>query len=727
MSHLASAPLRVARLAASMALAIAPAIAVAGTFPTPRADNPPQTDAAHTQRKTVTLGAVHVTDTRSSAVRAEARLVPGAVYTVSGARLRERAINNLGDALRYVPGVMADSNAGGDDLVLSIRGSNLNAISYDNAGVALYQDGLPVSAADGNNHNRMLDPGMASDIIVANGINALTYGASDLGGAIDVISRTARNSDPRQVSVSGGSHGQREAELSTGTASGAWDGMLTLDGKHFDGYRDHSAQNRESLYANGGWQVSDDLELRGYASYIDNRQQLPGSLTRAQFDADPRQADPAYAAGNHQLNVETARVAAKGTWNIDADSSLEFGLSSEYQRLFHPIVDVFVPAGPGPDAPMLDVFSLLINTAQRTSGGMARYHLHAGNHDLLAGINLAYTSNRGGNYGNDTGRRGPLQDLVDKHADSANLFVMDRWQFTPDWMLVYGAQGTTTRLVDRQVDGFDAGNRTPRGQTNRFSSLNPRVGLIRQLTPDSQLYASVGRLYQSPNTFDLDNARMERGPAATLDAMHGTSYELGVRGASDTTGPAPRWHWSVGSYYERIRDEIFSIDNPAAPGISLTANLPRTIHAGVEAEASATLPLAAGGYLEPRVSASWNAFSFDHDPVYGSNRLPSAPRYALHAELIYHTSNGFYVGPTLDTTGSRYADFANSYRVGGYTLVGLRGGLRRGRWELYAEADNLLDRRYAVSVGVLDRAGPDAAVLNPGAPRSIYLGARYRY
>src|SRR5690242_20987557 len=55
----------------------------------------------------------------------------------------------------------------------------------------------------------------------------------------------------------------------------------------------------------------------------------------------------------------TDRVAAKGTWNIDAESQLEFGASYERQRLFHPIVDVYVPAGPDPDAPLLDVFSLL--------------------------------------------------------------------------------------------------------------------------------------------------------------------------------------------------------------------------------------------------------------------------------------------------------------------------------------------------------------------------------
>ena len=675
-----------------------------------------------------TLGTIEVRSTRAESIRAAQAQVPGSVYVLDGQSLRGRAVNNLADALHYVPGVMADSNAGGDDMVLSIRGSNLNSLSYDNSGVALFQDGLPVTTADGNNHNRMIDPLTARDVIVANGINALTYGASDLGGAIDFISRTARNSDPREVFLSGGSHGQSEADLGAGATSGAFDGIVTLGAKHFDGYRDHSRQNRASLRANGGWRPSGDFALRLFATHIDNRQQLPGALTRAQFHADPWQAEPSYAAGNHQLNVRTDRLAAKGTWNINPGSRLEFGASYERQRLFHPIVDVYAPAGPGPDAPLLDVFSLLVNTEQRTSGAMLRYHLHAGPHDVLAGLDVAHTTDRGGNYANDAGHRGELQDHVDKLARSTRVFAVDRWQLTPDWQLVYGAQGVSTRLDDRQVDGVNEGNLQPRNQKDRFSSFNPRVGLIHALTPASEAYASVGRLYQSPSNFDLDNVRNELGPHADLEAMHGTAYEAGLRGTSAAPGGHPRWRWNMSIYYERIRNEIFSVDDPNAPGISLTSNIPRTIHAGIEALLRANFPLAGGTRrIEPLVSFTWNDFHFGRDPVYAGNRLPSAPRYAVHAQVMIRKANGFYAGPTLDAVGPRYADFANTYRVGGYVLAGLRVGFRHDRCEWFAEIENLFDRHYPVTVEALNRAGADAAVLNPGAPRSLYAGVRWHY
>lgn len=45
-----------------------------------------------------------------------------------------------------------------------------------------------MTTADGNNHNRVVDPLTARYISVARGANALTCGASTLGGAIDFTS-----------------------------------------------------------------------------------------------------------------------------------------------------------------------------------------------------------------------------------------------------------------------------------------------------------------------------------------------------------------------------------------------------------------------------------------------------------------------------------------------------------------------------------------------------------
>lgn len=654
----------------------------------------------------------------------ERALTPGAVTLVDGETFYERSVNNMADSLRYVPGLWSESGTGGDAVFISSRGSNLDATDYDSNGIKLLQDGLPISTADGNNHNRFPDPMAARRAIVARGANALTYGASNLGGAIDFVSPTARDGAPGQVFFGGGSFGSITGRLTAGGTSGDFDGLVTLEGKERDGYRAHSRQDRVSLYANAGWQASEDFDLRLFVSHIDNDEELAGALTRAQFDADPRQANPSAITGNFQLNVRTDRVAAKGTWAIDPDSRLEFGLSFEDQNLYHPIVDKILVDfdGPGPNPPV-EVFSLLKNTDQRTWGGMVRYNVRRGDHDVLMGLNLAETHETGGNFRNDGGRRNGRTGIIDNRSRSAELFVMDRWTLTPGWTLVYGAQGV---IAGRDVRNVDIASGTVRNPNADYTAFNPRVGVIRALSPTSEAFASISRLYEAPTNFELQDD--VRGSDATLDAMHGTVAEIGLRGASAGSADATRWHWDVSLYYAKIRDEILSIDDPLAPGTSLSTNVDRTTHAGVEALIGASIPFADGSHrIEPLLSATWNAFAFDGDAVYGNNDLPAAPDYAVRGEVMYRHSGGFFAGPTFDVVGARYADFSNTYRIGAYHLLGLRVGYERERWQVFGEVHNVLDEDYVGALSVRDRAAATDALLQPGAPRSVQVGVRFRF
>lgn len=58
----------------------------------------------------------------------------------------------------------------------------------------------------------------------------------------------------------------------------------------------------------------------------------------------------------------------------------------------------------------------------------------------------------------------------------------------------------------------------------------------------------------------------------------------------------------------------------------------------------------------------------------------------------------------------------------GRTLCGLLGYPA-----LYAEARNLADRNYVSLFSVQDRAESNAAILTPGEPRSVYVGARFKF
>jgi len=638
----------------------------------------------------------------------EQALTPGAVTLLDTQTLNERNVVSIGDMLRYVPGIWTATGATGDATFLSSRGSNLDATNFDGNGVKLMIDGLPVTAADGNNHNSFIDPMAARYAVIARGANALTYGASTLGGAIDFISPTARNTN-NQISLSGGSHGTVQSRITGGVVAGDKDALVTVEQRSYDGYREHQEQQRGSVYANTGWQISDTVENRFYFFYTDNDQELAGSLTRAQFDEDPYQAGENNERGNFLKNVETWRVANRTRWQLSDTSNLVVGVSFEDQSLYHPIVEN-------------PFFSLLIDNDQTTFGTTVRFDKQMGNHDLLLGLNYGQTWVKGGNYTHSGGIRDALTTKVDNKADNLEIFVMDRWHFAERWTLVYGAQAVTG---SREVDNVNVSSGAQRNPNDTYESFNPRLGVIYQVADRSELFANVSKLYEAPTLYELEDEVQANND--TLDAMQGVVGEVGTRGVAPF-GQDNEWNWEVAVYYAQIEDEILSVEKPGAPGTSQVTNVEDTIHAGVEALFGASFALGDGQHrIEPLLSLTYNDFTFDNDPVYGDNQLPVAPEFFIKGEVMYRHANGFFAGPTFDIVDDRFADFENSYEVDGYELVGLRTGVTRDAWEVYLEGRNLTDEAYVANLTVRNDANINDALLQAGEPRSVFAGIRFDF
>ncbi|ERP89495.1 TonB-dependent receptor [Alcanivorax sp. P2S70] len=647
-------------------------------------------------------------ETTRAKLEREQALTPGGVTLVEAEDLRERSVVSLGDMLRYVPGMWTATGSTGDGTFISSRGSNLDAVAYDGNGMKLMIDGLPVTAADGNNHNSFIDPLAARYAVVARGANAMTYGASTLGGAINFITPTARTT-PNEVYLSAGSHGTVQNSVTGGAVAGDFDGLVTVEQRSYDGFRGHQEQQRSGVYANTGWQISDRIENRLYLTYVDNDQELPGSLSQAQFDEDPYQANPNNIPGNFLYNVEKWRVANRTEWALSDTSDLVVGFSFEDQSLYHPIVEN-------------PFFSLLIDNDQTTFGTTVRYDKKLGNHDLLLGLNYGETRVKGGNYQHSGGVRGALSTKVDNKADNLEIFAMDHWHFAERWTLVYGAQAVTGT---REVSNTDVASGVERNPKEDYDAINPRVGVIYQLADRSELFANVSKLYEAPTLYQLEDDVQANNE--TLDPMQGVVGEVGTRGSAPF-GQASQWNWEVSVYYAQIEDEILSIDDPNASGTSLSTNIENTIHAGVEALLGASFALGSNAQrIEPVVSLTWNDFTFDNDPIYGDNQLPVAPEFFIKGEVIYRHGNGFFAGPTFDIVDDRFGDFANNKDIEGYELVGARAGVARDNWEIYLEGRNLTDEVYVANVSVSDDETVNPVSIQPGEPRSVYAGVRFDF
>lgn len=84
-----------------------------------------------------------------------------------------------------------------------------------------------------------------------------------------------------------------------------------------------------------------------------------------------------------------------------------------------------------------------------------------------------------------------------------------------------------------------------------------------------------------------------------------------------------------------------------------------------------------------------------------------------------HDFGRFSLDTELQAYGQRYANAANSQRLGGYALLNLSAHMPLTQdWSLFARANNLLDRKYALSLDF----GADAYA-TPGA--NLFVGIRY--
>src|SRR5690606_34164948 len=186
----------------------------------------------------------------------------GGVALVPESRWRDTKAATVKDILDYTPGVFTQPKWG-EDSRLSIRGSGLSRY-YHLRGISLYQDGIPLSAADGSSDFQRIDPTAYLYTEVYKGANALRYGSASLGGAINFVTPTGHDASPFQGRVDLGSFGWRRMQLSSGFADDKVDGFVTASWQRQDGFRDQSAGHSLRASGNIGWRLSDSVETRFY-------------------------------------------------------------------------------------------------------------------------------------------------------------------------------------------------------------------------------------------------------------------------------------------------------------------------------------------------------------------------------------------------------------------------------------------------------------------------------
>ncbi|WP_313210737.1 TonB-dependent receptor [Stenotrophomonas sp.] len=671
----------------------------------------------------VTLDAVNVTaaDATEAARRALDR-VPGAGNVVDMTQVGQGRVAGTADVLAYQPGISAQS-AGNEGVKVSIRGSGLNRAPGAHAsGLSVSLDGLPLTGPGGTPYE-LLEPLWLSRVEVLRGANGFERGALALGGAINYITRSGRDTPGLELHYEAGARGYQKRGISVGGLHDAVDYFLAYTDTEYDGYQQHAAGKGKGAVANIGWQLTPQLETRFFLRYRETDHETPGRLTRAQIRNDPRAANPA------NLAIDARRPQPGSTWigntttyTIDEDASLQAGLV--YHKYPMDLNESLYRQ-------QLDYANLNGTLDYR------RRHALFG-HDSVTTIGLRVTHDLDANV------RETLRFASNGYA--AGTHTRDFEHYGTDSVLHIGNDlglsdtlrlQTGMALIHTRRDVQVTWPATPEKLSERQWDYAPRLGFTWQQTPQTQWFGNLSRSVEPAHPWSMiwgSNQYFAAGNGAStgrqrapvnLDNQTATTLELGARGDSALG------RWELTGYYARLNHELLTVEVQPVPNLFIAeCNASPTVHRGIEAGLDSALWQGVGGRLSLRQAYTFSDFRYRDDARFGSNRLPGLPRHYYQAELRYDHPAGFYAWLNTEYASKMFVDYANSMAADSHVIFGTRIGYDApgGRWQAWAELRNLSDRHYAATVTPgYDDAGKDVARSTPGDGRGVYAGVRWRF
>ena len=619
---------------------------------------------------------------------------PGAVSVISAESYEKRFAIALDDMLRDAPGVYAQRKWGGD-IRISIRGSGIGNANH-NRGLLIAQDGLPLNEADGFGDSQSIDPLIARFTEVYRGGNALRFGGALLGGAINVVTPSGRNAGfENRVRIDGGSYGLLREHVALARQSGAWDVFAAATNQTGQGYRPQSQQNLQFGALNVGRSFGDDREVRLIVNGWNINQEIPGSLTLAQFNANPRQPAPGNYANDNGRNQRGIRTSLRTTWRLNDSTVLEAGGYAVWKDLDHPIFQVI-------DQQSRNYAAFARLDWQGEIGGLRA--------DAYAGL-WARTGDLDSNfYVNVKGARGAPTSRTLQNADATDVFAEGRLFVTPRLALVAGG---TWGQAKRDYQSFAIPGVAATFNLNAakdYDWVAPRLGLLWEADDGAQAFANVTRSVEPPNLGSLSPTNTGFAPVQAQEAW---TAEAGFRGRR---GPLLL---DITVYRAWLNKELLQFTvGPNIP--AATFNADKTVHQGIEAALDWTI----GTGLRLRQTYTLSDFRFDGDAQYGDNRLPIVPRHFYRAELRYDHPAGWFVAPSLEWSASKIqVDYSNFTQAPAYAVLNLNAGYAvNDRISLFIDIRNLTDKDYISNIQAQIRATAASAAYWPGDGRSAFAG-----
>ena len=603
---------------------------------------------------------------------ADPALAPIGATVISAEDIRRAGVSDVNSAIRKIGGVYGRQSLNGSpDFDLDLRGFGTNS----SQNVVIVLDGVRLSENELSTAILSTIPVDTVDRIeITRGGSSVLYGDGATGGVINIVTKSpGKNSRRGSVFVEGGRFNAGEARVS---AAQAWDGFAadaTLGHQRTDNYRDNNEFKQTQF--SGGAQWFNDAGRVGFR-YEGARQdmRLPGSLTEAQFNANPRQATTPddhgsldsdrftvfsqYRLAGYDLAADLSyrKKTVDSSYFYDGGSSV--GTSDSKQIQFSPRV-------------------------RRLSeiGGMLN--------EVVAGVDLSKWE------------RSAATAAAEQKSKA--FYLRDELRFDAAHQGRISA-GVRREIFDKDFSAPDSFGSTGYDVTQGLNAWELQASYmpLRGVT----VFGKAGQSYRVANADDNAYTRVIN---AALLPQKSHDLELGASYANASHKVTAR------VFRHNLSNEIFY-----DPTTFANVNLDPTKRRGFELDA------------EQRIAVDWTVSAhYQHvdakfrEGVNSGKQMVLVPENTLSARLSWTPADGQSADiGTQWVDSQRYgSDYDNSCagKIPGFATVDARYARKVGQWEFAVSGLNLTDKQY-YSQAFSCKAGIYAA-----DGRQLKLSARYEF
>lgn len=605
--------------------------------------------------------------------------LPGSVTAITRNEIEESDAKAVPELINKLPGVTVyDSSGTGMSYSVSLRGVDPSRCNK----VLVMVNGVPMnSGTTGTVFWRDLPaPEQIERIEVVKGPVSALYGGYGLGGCINIITRRGPIAPKTKIETSFGSDHERLYAAETGgNIKEKFSYQLGYNYHEGDGFRDRSEFESHKLSTKLGFILTDRADIELDLGYSELDYDVPGRLTKAQYEEDPEQARSQFGRGDLQRSYSNLTFRQ----DIGQDDNLK---ATFYYHTYE--LDYVFATSPYKNY-IYDVY---------TTGGEVQYTLNHSiwgrNNRLIFGPTityhhagtLAYATSNGEKVGN------PTTDTLAKPL-FWGAYIQDEFIIFDPLTLTLGVRYDKAEFENE--DRLDPANS---GETST-DAVSPKFGLAYRLFEHTTLFANIAKGFAPPSVSKLF------GSAGNPDLKPETSinYELSVR-----TAPLDWFDLTASIYQMDVQDEIIREGD-------FYENAGEARHRGFESELNIRLPKG----FSPFLNFTYQNVEYTDYPGYDGKDLPHTPRKSFAAGIKYRHPVGLNFSLSATYEDEKYSDSANQYKIPGYTVwdtrLEFKNRFKGLGYSVHASVRNLFDEEYYAS-GYRDEA-------YPSPPRTFLVGA----